>query len=269
MAMNETLQRSLTGLVYMLLILIGALVEKASVVVFLFFGLICLHEVQKLLKKRCFWGFVALVFAFLGVQLGYIENKHIIYLLPFFLVTNLILARDLFTKKDKLWGMNNVYLLSFGYIVPSFVMLLLIGNIYSSYQPEILVGFFFLLWSNDSFAYVFGKSMGKHKLFERISPKKTIEGFIGGLVMCLIFSQLIFYFYPTEISQVNWIGIAIIASIGGTIGDLIQSKLKRIAKVKDSGKIIPGHGGIFDRMDSTVFSITFVYIFLIISTYVS
>ncbi len=267
--MNETLQRSLTGLVYMLLILIGALVEKASVVVFLFFGLVCLHEVHKLLGKKNFWAFVVLVFAFLGVQLGFIENNHIIYLIPLFFLVNLILARDLFTHKATLWGMNNIYMLSFGYIIPSFVLLLLTGHISESYQPEILVGFFFLLWTNDSFAYVFGKSFGKHKLFERISPKKTIEGFLGGLVMCLIFSQLIAYFYPTKISSLNWFGIAIITSIFGTIGDLIQSKLKRIANVKDSGKIIPGHGGIFDRMDSTVFSITFVYIFLIISTYVS
>lgn len=267
--MNETLQRSLTGLVYMLLILIGALVEKASVVVFLFFGLICLYEVQKLLKTRNFWAFVSLVFAFLGVQLEYLENKHILFLLPFFLLTNLILAKDLFTKKEKLWGMNNVYLLSFGYIVPSFVILLLIGKIQNTYQPEILVGFFFLLWSNDSFAYVFGKSLGKHKLFERISPKKTIEGFIGGLVMCVLFSQFIFYFYASNTTQWEWLGISLIVSVSGTIGDLIQSKLKRIANVKDSGKIIPGHGGIFDRMDSTVFSITFVYIFLILSTYVS
>lgn len=267
--MNETLQRSSTGLVYMLLILIGALVEKASVVVFLFFGLVCLHELQKLLQKKSFWTFIVLVFAFLGIHLGYIENKHIYYFLPFFLVTNLILMRDLFTKRTNLWGMDKIYLLSFGYIIPSFTLLLMIGNIHENYQPEILVGFFFLLWSNDSFAYIFGKSIGKKKLFERISPKKTIEGFLGGLLMCLFFSQLIFYFYPTEISQINWIGIALIASIGGTIGDLIQSKLKRIANVKDSGKIIPGHGGIFDRMDSTVFSITFVYIYLILSTYVS
>ncbi len=267
--MNETLQRSLAGLVYMFLIIVGATLKDATTIVFLFFGLVCLNEVNKLIKEKNFWSYVFLVFALLGVHLNYIQQNGVLFFLPLFALTNILLARDLFTKTPKYLALNNKYLLSFGYVVPSFVLLVLAGNVFGEHQPEILVGFFFLIWFNDSFAYVFGKSIGKHKLFERISPKKTIEGFLGGLLMSIILSQIINYIYPSNLTQLQWLGMAIIVGIGGTIGDLIQSKIKRIANVKDSGKIMPGHGGIFDRMDSTVFSITFVYIFLILSTYVS
>lgn len=127
---------------------------------------------------------------------------------------------------------------------------------------------FIMIWSNDSFAYLIGKSIGKHKLFESISPKKTIEGFVGGLVFSII-SAFVLEYYFGILSIPVWVAMSIIVSIFGTLGDLVQSKFKRRADVKDSGTIMPGHGGIFDRMDSMLFSSTFVYLFLIIVDYVS
>lgn len=127
---------------------------------------------------------------------------------------------------------------------------------------------FIMIWSNDSFAYVVGKSLGKHKLFESISPKKTIEGFVGGLAFSVI-SAFVLEHYFGILSISVWVLMSIIVSVFGTLGDLVQSKFKRRADVKDSGTIMPGHGGIFDRMDSMLFSSTFVYLFLIIVDYVS
>ncbi len=114
-----------------------------------------------------------------------------------------------------------------------------------------------------------GKSIGKNKLFERISPKKTIEGFLGGLTFSIIGSFLIATYYIGTSNIGIWIGIAILVSIFATLGDLIQSKFKRIAGVKDSGKIMPGHGGILDRLDSIIFVSPFIFLFYQILYYVS
>jgi phosphatidate cytidylyltransferase len=123
-----------------------------------------------------------------------------------------------------------------------------------------------MIWCNDTFAYLVGKSIGKHKLLERVSPKKTIEGFIGGIVFTLLASILISQFY-TFFSVTLWIISALIISIFGTLGDLVESKFKREAGVKDSGNIMPGHGGILDRLDSAIFVIPFLYIFYLIYFY--
>ena len=112
-----------------------------------------------------------------------------------------------------------------------------------------------------------GKNLGKRKLFERISPKKTIEGFVGGLVFCCI-ASIVFYLFTDLLSLGLWITVAIVTAVFGTIGDLIQSQLKRQAGVKDSGKIMPGHGGLYDRLDSIVFAAPFLYLFLIVLDYV-
>ncbi|GAA0757369.1 hypothetical protein GCM10009433_13550 [Psychroflexus lacisalsi] len=140
--------------------------------------------------------------------------------------------------------------------------------VYKEDYEYVLVGTFVLIWTNDSFAYLVGKNFGKTKLFERISPKKTIEGFLGGAIAAIIISYLIFI-YIDLLPLWAWIMLAVIVSIFGTLGDLVQSKFKRKADVKDSGKIMPGHGGIFDRMDSMLFSSTFVFIFILLLDYVS
>jgi phosphatidate cytidylyltransferase len=120
-----------------------------------------------------------------------------------------------------------------------------------------------------------GKSIGKNKLYERISPKKTIEGFLGGVVFAVFAGYLIskLYIKPNPDfsgkSILIWTIIALIVGVFGTIGDLIESKFKRIAEVKDSGKIMPGHGGILDRLDSVIFVAPIVYLFYQILSYVS
>jgi phosphatidate cytidylyltransferase len=114
-----------------------------------------------------------------------------------------------------------------------------------------------------------GKNLGRKKLFERISPKKTMEGFLGGVLFAIIAGFIISQYYVTLVPLWCWIIIAILVSVFGTLGDLIESKFKRVAGVKDSGAIMPGHGGIFDRLDSIIFVAPLVYLFLKIIEYVS
>jgi cytidylyltransferase family len=125
-----------------------------------------------------------------------------------------------------------------------------------------MIGLLCIIWASDTFAYLTGKAFGKHKLFERISPKKTIEGFLGGLVGAVIISILIDIYSVRPMWQ--WIILAVVLVVTGTIGDLVESSFKRAAKVKDSGTILPGHGGLLDRLDSLLFASPFAYLTLVI-----
>ena len=147
--------------------------------------------------------------------------------------------------------------------------------IYYIISTCLIIGLFILIWTNDTFAYIVGKSIGRNKLFERISPKKTIEGFVGGILFAIFAGYLISKYYiqasaeHSEKSIIIWTSIAVIVGVAGTIGDLIESKFKRIAGVKDSGSIMPGHGGILDRLDSVIFVAPIIFLFYQILNYVS
>lgn len=267
--MNETLKRSLAGVVYIFLIVGSALLgEKVLILVFLILGIASIYEVQRLLRYKNLIGYVLL--AGLLYSLATFKNifTYVYVLIPLVVIVKFLLLKDLFSKKDFVIISDKKPLISWLFVVPSFLFLCLLPHVTGSYQAHLFIGYFVLVWVNDSFAYLIGKNFGKHKLFERVSPKKTIEGFFGGLIMTLIFGIFLYKItgiYPWYI----WLCIAVLISIFGSLGDLVQSKFKRVANVKDSGSIMPGHGGVFDRMDSTIFSITFVYTFLLLFEYVS
>jgi len=150
-------------------------------------------------------------------------------------------------------------LLPFSAFSHSGISTLLKHNI--DFSPGMVVGFTLLLWTNDTMAYLAGVSLGRHKLLERISPNKTWEGFVSGL----LFTIAIAYFFPNWPGILNrwqWIVVAIIISVTGTFGDLTESMLKRSLGIKDSGKVMPGHGGFLDRFDSVLISFPFVYLFI-------
>jgi len=131
----------------------------------------------------------------------------------------------------------------------------------TAFSPGIIVGFFILLWTNDSGAYLVGISIGRHRLMKRISPKKSWEGFFGGLILAAVVAWLLSGWLGV-VDRMTWIIISIIISIAGTYGDLVESMLKRSTGVKDSGTIMPGHGGFLDRFDSAVISFPLVFLFI-------
>ena len=129
------------------------------------------------------------------------------------------------------------------------------------YSYQILLGFFFLHWINDTGAYLFGMVLGKHKLLKRISPKKTWEGFIGGGLFALFTAYLLSRYFSV-LNLGNWLIIALIIISFGTLGDLVESMLKRYLGLKDSGSLLPGHGGLLDRFDGVLLSAPVVFVFL-------
>jgi phosphatidate cytidylyltransferase len=136
------------------------------------------------------------------------------------------------------------------------------------YHYQLILGYFFLLWASDTGAYLFGMRFGKKKLFERISPKKSWEGSIGGTLVAILTAYIISKFY-TDLILLDWIAIGILIVVTGTLGDLVESMLKRSLDVKDSGKILPGHGGILDRFDGLFISVPFVVTWLILRNHFS
>lgn len=147
------------------------------------------------------------------------------------------------------------------YITLPFLFLTLIYTGDSSFNKQIILAIFVFIWINDTAAYLVGSLFGKHKLYERISPKKTVEGFVGGIVLAtsaaFIFAKLI-----PEFSLLFWLGFGFITAIVGTVGDLFESLIKRTYGVKDSGNLIPGHGGILDRIDSFLFAVTAIFLYM-------
>ena len=137
-----------------------------------------------------------------------------------------------------------------------------------SFAKFLIMGIFILVWVNDTFAYLVGRTLGRTKLYPAVSPKKTIEGSVGGLIFALLAAYFLAGYEP-RLTLFQWMILATVLVVAGGLGDLLESKFKRLAGVKDSGAILPGHGGIWDRLDSLVFAAPFAYLVLNIFSYVS
>ena len=129
------------------------------------------------------------------------------------------------------------------------------------FHPSNMFGYFFILWAHDIGAYFAGRWWGKHKLFERISPKKTWEGSAGGVAFSFLVAHFISIYCP-GFSRGEWFAITIIILLTSTLGDLVESMFKRSISIKDSGSMLPGHGGMLDRFDGLFLSVPFVWVFL-------
>ena len=174
--------------------------------------------------------------------------------------------RELYTKSETPIANIGVTLMGLIYVALPMAMLPFIPLLLSSgeWQPWTVIFYIFIIWANDVFAYLFGITLGKHRLFERISPKKSWEGFFGGLLGAMSMGYVAAV--VLDGNTFIWVGLALVASLSGVFGDLVESLFKRSVGVKDSGNIIPGHGGWLDRFDALIFSLPFVFIYLCIIT---
>ena len=130
------------------------------------------------------------------------------------------------------------------------------------WRPETVLCYIFIIWANDVFAYLVGMTFGRHRLCERLSPKKSWEGFFGGLAGAV--ATGLAAAYALDANYWVWGGLALVASLSGVAGDLMESMFKREAGVKDSGQVIPGHGGVLDRFDALLLSAPYVFLYLLL-----
>lgn len=272
---RNLITRAITGAVYIFILLFGILYNKYSfIVVFGVILVVALDEFYRLIEQKTphliskLFNILFGVVIFLSAYL-FLEGKSILafpissitYLLFLYASTIVIKRPDIF---------NTIIYSVFGqlYITLPFCLLLLISYEYKLANPiyyyALVLAIFVFIWVNDTFAFLIGITIGKHKLLRRISPKKTIEGFIGGIFFTVL-SGIGFSFLYTEYTIYFWIGFALIVSLFATLGDLFESLIKRTYKVKDSGNLIPGHGGILDRIDSLLIVVPPIYVYILIT----
>lgn len=261
--MGDIYKRGISGLVYVLLFTSSILYsEESYLFITYFFGLACLREFMRLIRLRNYIPYLL----FSGLTYLLLFERALIQLELFVLgITNMCsiyLLVELFVQKETYRdNLFQKFVVTIFYLVFSLFFLMYLPFYDGEYQASIVLSVVVMIWVNDSFAYLVGKNFGKHKLFPSVSPKKTIEGFVGGVLFTLGAAYCMFY-YVGKFSLTHWIVIGAITAILGTFGDLVESRFKRLAKVKDSGHIMPGHGGLLDRLDSLFFVAPFVYLYI-------
>lgn len=268
--MNNLILRGLTGAVFVALI-IGSIwfSPYAVLIVFSMFLLLGLREFFLLFKTHASVQVNWMVSMALPVLLFAILAGITYYVLPEIAITfifplhMLYMLTELWRKKEQPLLNIGVTMLSIVYLVFPFFLMLLIDH-KASY---LLIGMFILIWSNDTFAYLSGRMIGKTQLFPRISPNKTWEGTIGGIVLTIVASLLIARFLDRWHDYTFWMIAAAIIAPCAIFGDLLESLFKRSLNIKDSGNILPGHGGILDRFDAALFAAPFFYCFCVIYRY--
>jgi CDP-diglyceride synthetase len=181
--------------------------------------------------------------------------------LPYLLFILSLFVMELYYKADNpIANWANLLFIQI-YTAGSFALLNLVAIEDVTYSAIPLLAIFLFVWINDTGAYLVGSAIGKRRLFERISPKKSWEGFFGGITFVLLTAYLLSCYF-IEIAWYNWIGLSVTIVIFATWGDLTESLLKRTLQVKDSGSILPGHGGMLDRFDSIMMAAPAAYIYI-------
>lgn len=267
--MKNLFVRTLTGIAFTTII-IGSLLlsEYTYALVFILVLIGSLREFLNLFKEseispNHFFSLGIGTLAFITFTLigsGILANSFYFGLIPFLL---LFFIAELYRKQEKPFENMATGILGLIYVaLPISMTNLLVFTSGHQYDPSLLLALFAIIWTYDSGAYLFGMSLGKHRLFERVSPKKSWEGAIGGGLSAIGISWVIGHFFLPEIETFHWLIIGLITVITATYGDLTESLLKRQFKLKDSSHLLPGHGGMLDRFDSLLFAVPSVILYL-------
>lgn len=267
--MNNFLQRTITGILFVTVI-IGSVWWGPSTfqLLFLLIAILSLLEFYRLIESSGRHPFrsggiaigILTYILISGSACGYFSYDWLVLLLP---AGAIIFFSELYRKKENPFLNIALTFLGIMYALVPFALLTELSYQPGYYHRGLLTGYFILLWSSDTFAYVWGSLFGRNRLFERISPKKSWEGSILGTITTLVVAWLLSGLY-SEIALQHWLIMALVICITGTLGDLTESLLKRSLGIKDSGNIFPGHGGVLDRFDALLLSVPFVLAYLVL-----
>jgi len=269
---NNLSARSLTAVFFVLVmvgsVLLGQLVFASLLLLITYLGLAEFFRLVSKNDSQPSWLITivvgCLVYGFFAAHaLGWISAKVLLAIVP---LAFLLFIVELWRNKTN--PITNIALSLTGifYISVPFGLMVYLFNPAINSGPMhygVVIGYLLILWLNDTGAYFTGSLLGKHKLFERVSPKKTWEGSIGGAIFALLTGWLMSLIFR-QMDTVDWLMVSFIIIVTGTLGDLVESMFKRSLKIKDSGNILPGHGGILDRFDAVLISVPFVFVYLAI-----
>jgi phosphatidate cytidylyltransferase len=276
--MNALLQRGITGIVFVAVVVVAIFAGPFTFgLLFALTTALCLWEFYNIVLRRNQRRDIIRRLLALGMgmvpygmaaayQFDWFANKEIFVAyssLLFFPFIFTLFIYELYTKSERPFVNVAFIVLGTVYIGVPFALLCFAAFPDQNYQPEIVIGLLVMNWFNDSGAYMVGSRFGKTPLFPRISPKKTWEGGAGGLLGALIGALLLNQF--TEVFTLyHWMGLAVIVVIFGDLGDLVESMLKRSFEIKDSGNLLPGHGGFLDRFDAFIFLLPFATAYILL-----
>lgn len=269
--MKKLLVRVATGAVFGIVLLASILYNNISFgALFALVTCLAVNEFCNLVheyKKTTFSTPIAVIgglYLFLAFfMLDKVAEPFMLFI-PYLILLVFTFIRELYKKADSPLDNFAYFALSQLYAALPFALLNMLTTFGpAAYNYIMPLSIFIFLWCSDSGAYFVGSAIGRRKLFERISPKKSWEGSIGGCVLALVAAYILSIYYPT-LGTFEWMGMAAVVVVTGTYGDLIESCMKREMGIKDSGNILPGHGGILDRFDSAILAIPSVVIYLYI-----
>lgn len=275
--MKNLVQRTITGVLFVAILVGGILFSPLTFgLLFMLITALSVWEFARLVNQRAdvavnpFITTLGGVYLFLAIYCYCTEATDARIFIPYLLILIYLLVSELYLKQPN--PMNNwaYSLMSQLYVALPFALLCVLAfqrnpvesdSSPISFNAILPLSVFIFNWSNDTGAYCTGMLFGRHRLFERISPKKSWEGSVGGGIISVIVSLVMAHFFPF-LSTLQWVGFALVVVIFGTWGDLVESLLKRQLGIKDSGNILPGHGGMLDRFDSTLLAVPAVVLYL-------
>lgn len=275
--MKGLLKRAFTAIVFVIVMLGGLFGGRYSFIgLFALITALCLWEFLGLVlhneaKKDFYRKFIGLGLGIMPfilasiVQLNFIPDRESFIVMAALLFSPFVFlcfVFELYTQSEKPF-MNIAYLvLGLFYIGIPFALLDFIAFSGEYFYATTVFGLLLMTWTNDTMAYFIGSQLGKTPLFPRISPKKTWEGTMGGVAVTFLVAYIL-SIYITDLNLMNWMVLAIIIAIFGSLGDLVESMLKRSHQIKDSGSLLPGHGGLLDRFDGFIFMLPFAAAYLL------
>jgi len=259
--MNELSKRVLSGTLYVALLSTTMLLSPlAFFVVIGVFSALALWEFQRLVEWTSYFGPAVLLVLLTMAYTHAIPATVISFLLGASILCNSWITLVVLSQKKPPLSVGLKLSWTYFYVLSSSLFIPLCLMLESEKAPYFLLVFYASIWTNNSFAYLFGSRFGKTKLFPTLSPKKSWEGYFGGAFMTLLF--LFTVEQNTLLFGKYWWIVGLFIPLFATVGDLVQSYFKRRAKVKDSGSLLPGHGGFYDRMDSVIYTAPFYYLLL-------
>lgn len=274
--MNNFQTRMVSGIVYIAILCLGVLINELSAhLLFLLLSFLALREYRTISKKsldtpRYFISFLIGIHIYLYFNLNFadeylpflrLNEQNAIFRIGILIYLEIILLLINYKTQASKHILTSIF--SYVYTIIPFSLAVPFAKVYNvgDFNGVAILYVFIFIWASDTFAYLVGRKFGKNKLFEAVSPKKTWEGFIGGGILTILLAVII-----SLITEENIWAMSILATLAflfGSVGDLVQSTFKRTVDIKDSSNLIPGHGGILDRLDSFIFAMPIIYMIFI------